>query len=59
VHTQLGTLAINGGVRFSIGAFNTEQHIDAALNGIRAIAAWAAERKSKPKAAAARAAAGH
>ena len=53
VHKQLGTLAIHGGLRFSIGAFNTEEHIDAALNGIRTIAAWAAERASKPKAAAA------
>jgi selenocysteine lyase/cysteine desulfurase len=53
VHTQLGTLEMNGGVRFSIGAFNTEAHIDAALNGVRVIAAWAAGRKSKPKAAAA------
>jgi cysteine sulfinate desulfinase/cysteine desulfurase-like protein len=44
---------MNGGVRFSIGAFNTEAHIDAAINGIRTIAAWAAERKVKPKAAAA------
>jgi len=57
LHTQLGTLAINGGVRFSIGAFNTEEHIDAAINGVRAIAAWSAERMSKPKATAARAAA--
>ncbi len=55
VHTQIGTLAIHGGVRFSIGAFNTEAHIDAALNGVRAIAAWSAERMAKPKAAAARA----
>ena len=53
LHTQLGTLKIHGGVRFSIGAFNTEAHIDAAMNGVRAIAAWAAERKSMPKAAAA------
>jgi cysteine desulfurase family protein len=57
LHTQLGTLAINGGVRFSIGAFNTEEHIDAAIHGVRAIATWAAERMSKPKAAAAHAAA--
>jgi cysteine desulfurase family protein len=51
-HTQLGTLALNGGVRFSIGAFNTEAHIDTAINGVRTIAAWAAERGSKPKVAA-------
>jgi selenocysteine lyase/cysteine desulfurase len=55
LHTQLGTLAINGGVRFSVGAFNTEAHIDTAINGVRAIAAWAAERGSKPKVAAAHA----
>src|ERR1039458_9819112 len=34
VHTQLGTLPRDGGVRFSIGAFNTEQEVDAAITGI-------------------------
>jgi cysteine desulfurase/selenocysteine lyase len=38
VHKQLGTLEIHGSVRFSIGAFNTEEHIDAAIRGVAAIA---------------------
>jgi cysteine desulfurase / selenocysteine lyase len=39
VHQQLGILEIHGGVRFGIGAFNTEAHIDAAINAIATIAA--------------------
>jgi selenocysteine lyase/cysteine desulfurase len=38
VHQQLGILETHGGVRFSVGAFNTEEHIDAAINAIRDIA---------------------
>ena len=38
VHEQIGTLEIHGGVRFSIGAFNTEEHIEAALNALSEIA---------------------
>jgi cysteine desulfurase/selenocysteine lyase len=49
VHQQIGTKDIHGAVRFSIGPFNTEEHIDAAITGISAIARWAAERR-KPKA---------
>ncbi len=45
VHQQLGTMAIHGGVRFSIGAFNTEADIDTAIQAIAAIARWSAERK--------------
>ncbi len=37
VHEQLGTAAIEGTVRFSIGPFNTEEHIEAALEGVRDI----------------------
>jgi selenocysteine lyase/cysteine desulfurase len=44
VHKQLGTAAIHGGVRFAVGPFNTEQHIDAALEGITEIAARARTR---------------
>jgi cysteine desulfurase family protein len=40
VHEQLGTVRLHGGVRLSIGAFNTEDHIEAALNGIRSIVRW-------------------
>jgi len=44
VHEQLGTDTIQGGVRFGIGPFNTEAHIEAALNGVREIAAARAVR---------------
>ncbi|MCB2231155.1 aminotransferase class V-fold PLP-dependent enzyme [bacterium] len=43
VHEQIGTLDIHGGVRFSIGAFNTDEHIDAALAAIGEIAVRAKE----------------
>lgn len=43
VHEQIGTLEIHGGVRFSIGAFNTDEHIDAALAAIGEIAVRAKE----------------
>jgi selenocysteine lyase/cysteine desulfurase len=46
VHKQLGTVGINGAVRFSIGAFNTEAHIDAAIHGVEAIAGWSATRRT-------------
>lgn len=39
VHEQLGTDKINGGVRFGIGPFNTDAHIEAAINGVKEIAA--------------------
>jgi cysteine desulfurase family protein len=45
VHQQLGTMAIHGGVRFSIGAFNTEEHIRRAIEAVAAIALWNARRK--------------
>ena len=38
VHQQIGTLERHGGVRFAIGPFNTERHIDAALEGVAEIA---------------------
>lgn len=47
VHTQLGTAAVNGGVRFSVGAFNTEEQADAAVRAVGAIARWSAERRRK------------
>jgi cysteine desulfurase family protein len=47
VHTQLGTVDIHGGVRFSIGAFNTGEQVDAAIAAVAAIARWSAGRKSK------------
>ena len=35
VHEQLGTADLHGSVRFGIGPFNTEQHIDAAIEAVR------------------------
>jgi cysteine desulfurase family protein len=39
VHEQLGTDRIHGAVRFGIGPFNTEDHIRAAVEAVREIAA--------------------
>ncbi len=47
VHKQLGTLEHDGGVRFSIGAFNTESDIEAAIFAVADIAKWARERAGK------------
>jgi len=44
-HGQLGTIEIHGAVRFSLGPFNTEEHIDAAIRGVAEIARWKAGRK--------------
>ncbi|MGB9764582.1 MAG: aminotransferase class V-fold PLP-dependent enzyme [Candidatus Saccharicenans sp.] len=38
VHEQLGTDKIKGAVRFGIGPFNTEEHIEAAINAVEEIA---------------------
>ena len=38
VHKQLGIVERHGGVRFGIGYFNTEEHIDAAIRGVAEIA---------------------
>lgn len=38
VHEQLGTVGIHGAVRFGIGPFNTDAHIDAAIAGVREVA---------------------
>lgn len=38
VHTQLGTDKIHGTVRLSIGPFNTEEHIDVAIEAVKNIA---------------------
>jgi cysteine desulfurase/selenocysteine lyase len=44
VHKQLGTIDIHGSVRFSIGIFNTESHIEAAIQAMTEIAEFARER---------------
>lgn len=46
VHEQLGTIPIHGSVRFAVGPFNTEQHIDAALAGVAEIAERARKRNA-------------
>lgn len=38
VHKQLGTDKIHGAVRFGIGPFNTEEHINKAINAVMEIA---------------------
>ncbi len=38
VHTYIGTEEIHGTVRFSVGPFNTEEEIDAAIDAVREIA---------------------
>ncbi|MDD4050509.1 MAG: aminotransferase class V-fold PLP-dependent enzyme [candidate division Zixibacteria bacterium] len=47
VHKQLGTDKIHGGVRFGIGPFNTEAHIDAAIEAMTEIAARARKAKNR------------
>jgi cysteine desulfurase/selenocysteine lyase len=44
VHEQLGTDKIHGGVRFGIGPFNTDEHITAAVEAVREIAALKAKK---------------
>jgi selenocysteine lyase/cysteine desulfurase len=39
VHERIGTLDMHGTVRFSIGPFNTETDIDAAIQAVAEIAA--------------------
>ncbi|MGA2268131.1 MAG: aminotransferase class V-fold PLP-dependent enzyme [Bryobacteraceae bacterium] len=48
-HELLGTAAIHGAVRFSIGPFNTEEHIDAAVRGVAEIARWSVSRRAKSR----------
>ena len=43
VHKQIGTMDIHGGVRFSLGPFNTQAHIDRALLAMSEIAERAKE----------------
>ena len=49
VHKQLGTLDRDGGLRFSVGAFNTEAEIDLAIGAIAEIAKWSRERAAKSR----------
>ena len=45
VHKQLDLVKIHGAVRFAIGPFNTEAHIDKAIEGITEIAKRAKKKK--------------
>jgi cysteine desulfurase/selenocysteine lyase len=45
VHEHLGTDTIHGSVRFGIGPFNTEAHIDAAIKAVGEIAEMKRKRK--------------
>jgi cysteine desulfurase family protein len=38
IHEHLGTTEIHGAVRFGIGPFNTEEHIEAAIDAVKEIA---------------------
>jgi cysteine desulfurase family protein len=38
LHEQIGTMKIHGTVRFSVGAFNTEADVDAAIEAVKEIA---------------------
>jgi cysteine desulfurase family protein len=49
VHEQLGIIDTDGGVRFSIGAFNTEQEVDAAIHAVGEIARGAYGRRRVPQ----------
>ncbi len=46
VHRQIGTVEIHGGVRFSIGAFNTAAQIEAAIEAVKEITRWKQDRKT-------------
>jgi len=48
-HKQIGTLEKHGAVRFSIGAFNTDDDIDAAVSAAAEIAAWVQEQSLQAK----------
>ena len=46
VHSQLGTDKLHGTVRLSIGPFNTDEHIDIAIDAVKNIATLKAELKN-------------
>ncbi len=47
VHEQLGTTCIHGTVRFSLGPFNTEEHIDKAVQAVSEIASVRRSKRTK------------
>lgn len=50
VHVQMGTAEIHGSVRFSLGAFNTGEHVKSAIHAVTEIAEWSNIRKAKKSA---------
>lgn len=52
VHTQIGTLDIHGGVRFSIGPFTTDEHMGVAIDAVSEIAQRARGWKKAPSSSA-------
>ena len=50
VHEQLGTAETHGGVRFSIGAFNTEEEVVAAIKAVAQILCVGARARQKARA---------
>lgn len=49
VHEQLGTDKIHGAVRFGIGPFNTEHHIERAIQGVKEIAEFQKKKKVRTR----------
>ncbi len=47
VHSQIGTMEIHGGVRFAVGAFNTEEQVDTAIDAMKEIARWRDSRSTR------------
>ena len=47
VHEQLGTDKVHGGVRFGIGPFNTDEHIETAIGAVRAIADFQRKKRDR------------
>ena len=45
VHQQLGTVNLHGSVRFSIGPFNTDEHVEVAIPAVAEISQWQRDRK--------------
>jgi cysteine desulfurase/selenocysteine lyase len=47
VHEHLGTDKIHGGVRFGIGPFNTDEHIETAIGAVREIADFQRKKRDR------------
>jgi cysteine desulfurase/selenocysteine lyase len=47
VHEHLGTDKIHGAVRFGIGPFNTEEHIETAIGAVREIAEFQKKKRGR------------